>query len=120
MSLILTPYRSRCWRTDLQWPDKGGQTKPRKVMLWANRNGFFYVIDRTTGQFLLGKPFVEEDLASGIDAKGRPIRVPGQVPSTEGTLVHPGDRGGTGWYSPSYSPRTGLFYIPVWANYFSI
>ncbi len=100
---------------DMQW--KGA---PRKVMMWANRNGVFYVIDRTTGQFLLGKPFVEVNWMSGFDEKGRPIRVPGKAPTPEGTLIKPGNQGGTNWYSPSFSPKTGLFYIPAWVNYSSI
>jgi alcohol dehydrogenase (cytochrome c) len=99
---------------DMQW--KG---TPRKVMLWANRNGLFYALDRTSGEFLLGKPFVEVNWMSGFDEKGRPMRVPGKVPSKEGTLISPGNQGGTNWYSPSYSPRTGLFYIPTWAGYSS-
>jgi alcohol dehydrogenase (cytochrome c) len=94
-------------------PFKG---RTRKVMLWANRNGMFYVLDRVSGQFLLGKPFVKVNWASGFDERGRPIRVPGIVPSKEGTLVYPGNQGGTNWYNPSYSPRTGLFYIPAWEN----
>jgi alcohol dehydrogenase (cytochrome c) len=100
---------------DMQW--KGA---PRKVMMWANRNGVFYVIDRTTGQFLLGKPFVEVNWMSGFDEKGRPMRVPGKVPTPEGTVIMPGNQGGTNWYSPSFSPKTGLFYIPAWTNYSSI
>src|SRR5580658_4220428 len=100
---------------DMNW--KGS---PRKVMMWANRNGLFYVIDRTTGQFLLGKPFVEVNWMNGFDEKGRPMRVPGMVPSPEGTKVTPGNQGGTNWYSPSFSPRTGLLYIPAWVNYSSI
>ena len=100
---------------DMQW--KGS---PRKVMLWANRNGFFYVLDRATGQFLLGKPFVEVNWASGFAEKGRPQRVPGMVPTPQGTLILPGNQGGTNWYNPSYSPKTGLFYIPTWANYSSL
>jgi alcohol dehydrogenase (cytochrome c) len=93
------------------------QGRPRKVMFFANRNGFFYALDRTTGQFLLGKPFVEVTWANGFDEKGRPRRVPGKVPTIEGTLIYPGNQGGTNWYSPSFSPRTGLFYISTWANY---
>jgi alcohol dehydrogenase (cytochrome c) len=92
----------------------------RRVMLWANRNGFFYVLDRATGQFLLGKPFVDVNWASGFDEKGRPMRVPGKVPTAEGTIIFPGNQGGTNWYSPSFSPHTGLFYIPTWANYSSL
>jgi alcohol dehydrogenase (cytochrome c) len=99
----------------LEW-----QGSARKVMLWANRNGYFYVLDRTTGQFLLGKPFVEVNWATGFDEKGRPMRVPGKVPTIDGTLIFPGNQGATNWYSPSYSPRTGLFYIPTWANYSSL
>src|SRR6266705_2161821 len=89
-------------------------------MLWTNRNGFFFVLDRATGQFLLGKPFVEVNWASGFDEKGRPQRVPGMVPAPQGTLILPGNQGGTNWYNPSYSPKTGLFYIPTWANYSSL
>ncbi|HEY6340145.1 MAG TPA: PQQ-dependent dehydrogenase, methanol/ethanol family [Bryobacteraceae bacterium] len=100
---------------DMQW--KGSQ---RKVMLWANRNGLMYVLDRTTGEFLLGKPFVEVNWMTGFDEKGRPMRAPGKVPTPEGTRILPGNQGGTNWYSPSFSPRTGLFYIPSWVNYDSI
>jgi alcohol dehydrogenase (cytochrome c) len=94
--------------------------QPRKLMLWANRNGMFYVLDRTNGKFLLGKPFVKVNWATGFDEAGRPIRTPGIEPTKEGTLVYPGNQGGTNWYNPSYSPRTGLFYIPAWENSSSI
>jgi alcohol dehydrogenase (cytochrome c) len=93
------------------------QGTPRKLMLWANRNGFFYVLDRTTGKFLLGKPFVKVTWAKGLDDSGRPVKVPNMGPSSEGTLVYPGVQGGTNWYSPSYNPKTGLFYIPAWVDY---
>jgi alcohol dehydrogenase (cytochrome c) len=96
---------------DMDW-----QGSPRKVMLWANRNGMAYVLDRANGQFLKGFPFVKVNWADGFDAKGRPIPVPGIAPTKEGTLVYPGNQGGTNWYSPSYSPRTGLFYVPAWEN----
>jgi glucose dehydrogenase len=82
-------------------------------MLFANRNGFFYVLDRATGQFLQGTPFVKVNWASGLDKNGRPI----QTPPASGTPVWPGNQGGTNWYPPSYSPRTGLFYFSVWENY---
>lgn len=80
----------------------------------------FYVLDRATGQFLLGKPFVKVNWASGFDKSGRPIRVPGMAPSPRGTLVYPGDRGGTSWYSPSYNPLTGFFYVSCWDDYSSV
>ena len=99
---------------DMEW-----EGEDRKLMLWANRNGFFYVLDRVTGEFLFGRPFVEVNWASGLDGNGRPIRVPGMVPTREGTLIFPGNQGGTNWYSPSFSPETELFYIPSWLNYSS-
>jgi alcohol dehydrogenase (cytochrome c) len=94
--------------------------QPRKVMLWANRNGMFYVLDRTSGKFLLGKPFAKVNWATGFDENGRPIKTPGVDPTKEGTLVYPGNQGATNWYNPSYSPETGLFYIPMWENSSSI
>jgi alcohol dehydrogenase (cytochrome c) len=100
---------------DMDW-----QGKPRKLMLWANRNGFFYVLDRVTGKFLMGKAFVKQTWSDGIDADGRPIKNPEFWPKPMGGIVvFPGTQGGTNWYSPSYSPRTGLFYVPTWDNYSS-
>jgi alcohol dehydrogenase (cytochrome c) len=96
--------------------DRDWNGRPAKLMLWANRNGFFYVLDRATGAFLFGKPFVKVNWASGLDDRGRPI----QTPPAEGEAIWPGVQGGTNWYSPSYSPRTGLFYIPTWENYASL
>jgi alcohol dehydrogenase (cytochrome c) len=92
----------------------------RKLMLWANRNGIFYVLDRATGQFLSGKPFVEVNWMNGFDERGRPIRVPSKIPTVEGMAIYPGSEGATNWYSPSYSPRTGLFYVSAWAAYSSV
>jgi alcohol dehydrogenase (cytochrome c) len=87
-----------------------------KLMLWANRNGFFYVLDRANGKFIRGDPFVKVNWASGLDVSGRPIATP------QGTdaVTFPGVQGGTNWYSPSYSPRTGLFYVTAWENYGTI
>jgi alcohol dehydrogenase (cytochrome c) len=92
------------------------QGSPRKLMYWGNRNGFFYVLDRGTGKFLAGKPFVKVNWASGLDANGRPITTP-QPP---GSPTYPGIQGGTNWYSPSYSPSTGLFYLSTWEDYGTI
>ncbi len=96
---------------DIDW-----QGRTRKVMLWANRNGMFYVLDRISGEFMKGQPFVKTNWANGFDPAGRPIAAPGIVPTKEGTLVYPGNQGGTNWYPPSFSPHTGLFYIPTWEN----
>jgi alcohol dehydrogenase (cytochrome c) len=81
-------------------------------MLHANRNGFFYVFDRATGERLLSTPFVTHlTWASGIGADGRPIRLPNQEPSPQGTKVCPSQDGATNWFSPSFSPQTGLYYV---------
>jgi alcohol dehydrogenase (cytochrome c) len=106
---------------DLNYPTSaeaaaGGRGAPRKTMMWANRNGYFYVLDRATGEFLHGSPFVKVTWASGLDAKGRPI----QTPAPPGQPTWPGNQGGTNWYSPSFSPRTELFYVSIWENYASI
>src|SRR5581483_12243210 len=79
---------------------------PRKLLLQANRNGFFYVLDRTDGKFLGAKQFaLLQNWARGIDADGRPVRT-GNVPTAEGTRVCPGFSGATNWYSPSYNKLT--------------
>jgi alcohol dehydrogenase (cytochrome c) len=100
---------------DLDW--KGAR---RRVLLWANRNGFFYVLDRTNGEFLQGTPFAKITWAKGLDEKGRPMRAANMVPTPDGTKIYPGNQGATNWYSPSYSPHTGWFYIPIWDNYYSV
>jgi alcohol dehydrogenase (cytochrome c) len=92
--------------------------KTRKAMLWANRNGVMYVLDRTTGEFLQGKPFVKVNWMDGFDKDGRPRRVPGKLPGADGdgTPIMPTVLGGTNWYPPSFSPKTGLFYVSAWEN----
>ena len=91
--------------------DTNYRGQPRKLLVQANRNGFFYVLDRTSGKFLSAFPFVEKlNWAKGIDAQGRPIRT-GVQPTAEGTRTCPGFIGATNWYSPSYNPSTRLFYF---------
>jgi alcohol dehydrogenase (cytochrome c) len=83
----------------------------RHLLVQANRNGFFYVLDRTNGKFLRATPFVENlTWAKGIDTTGRPI-LSGLIPTAEGTTICPGIDGATNWFSPSYNPDTGLFYV---------
>jgi len=101
---------------DLQWPGAAGPAGSRKVMLWANRNGYFYALDRTTGKFLLGKPFVKVTWSTGLDETGRPMRINSVEPTEAGTDIYPSQTGGTNWYSPSFSPRTGLFYVSAWEH----
>jgi alcohol dehydrogenase (cytochrome c) len=96
---------------DIEW-----NGEPRRVMLWANRNGYFYVLDRVTGEFLDGTPFVRVNWSSGLDQNGRPI----PTPQPEGMPTWPGNQGGTNWYPPSFSPRTGLFYFSAWQDYATI
>jgi alcohol dehydrogenase (cytochrome c) len=92
--------------------DADWQGKPRKLMLHANRNGFFYVFDRVDGTLLLAKAFVKNlTWASGIGADGRPIKLPNQDPSPTGTKVCPSQDGATNWFSPSFNPATGLYYV---------
>lgn len=87
--------------------------RPRKVLVTANRNGFYYVLDRVTGEFLHAAAYAKQTWAKGIDSKGRPIVLPGTDPTPEGNLVYPSLQGSTNWPSPSFSPATGLFYVPV-------
>ncbi|MBS1857632.1 MAG: PQQ-binding-like beta-propeller repeat protein [Acidobacteria bacterium] len=88
------------------------QGRPRKLLLQANRNGFFYVFDRTNGKLLAAHTFVRNlTWASGIGPDGRPVRKPNQEPSPQGTLVCPSQDGATNWYSPSFNPASGLYYV---------
>lgn len=83
----------------------------RHLLVQANRNGFFYVLDRTNGKFLRSRAFIKKlNWATGIDASGRPI-LSDKVPTKEGTYICPGVVGATNWFSPSYNPSTGLFYV---------
>ena len=86
--------------------------RQRKLLVQANRNGFFYVLDRVTGEFLLGEPFVKKlTWASGIGTDGRPKLMPGQEPTDQGTRTCPAVVGATNWMSTAYNPATGLFYV---------
>jgi alcohol dehydrogenase (cytochrome c) len=91
--------------------DASVRGRERKVVAMANRNSFYYLLDRATGEFLTGTPYAQQTWAAGLDDRGRPILLPGKAPSAEGTMVYPGLHGGTNWFSPSYSPETGLFYV---------
>ena len=84
----------------------------RSVLLQANRNGFFYVLDRATGKPLLAKPFVTKmNWATGIGADGRPQLIPASEPSVRGTMGCPSVVGATNWMSPAFNPETGLYYV---------
>ena len=92
--------------------DREWEGKPRQLMLHASRNGFFYVFDRVNGKLLLATPFVKNlNWATGIGTDGRPIKVPGMEPTPAGTKVCPSQDGATNWFSPSFNPATGLYYV---------
>ena len=93
---------------DLNW-----RGKPRKLVVQANRNAFFYVLDRETGEFLMGKPFERQTWASGLDDKGRPILTKDALPTEDGLRICPGLGGGGNWMAPSYNPETNLFYFAL-------
>ena len=91
--------------------DAAWRGRPRKLLVEANRNGFFYVLDRITGEYLLGKVFATQTWARGLDPKGRPIVIEGTDPTPAGVKVCPTVEGASNWMSPSYSPRYGLYYV---------
>jgi alcohol dehydrogenase (cytochrome c) len=92
--------------------DSEYQGKPRKLLLQANRDGFYYILDRETGEFLTAVPFVKKlTWASGIDAKGRPILLPNSDPSPAGNRVCPSVHGATNWWAPSLNPDLGIFFV---------
>jgi len=96
--------------------------QPRKVVMMANRNGFFYTIDRATGKLIVGKPYVRTTWAKEIGPDGRPILLPGHIPDEKGSLTCPDITGGTNFWPPSFDPRSGLFFVnarEVCATYYA-
>jgi alcohol dehydrogenase (cytochrome c) len=110
-----TPHDTHDWDAN-QIPvllDATFQGRERKLVALANRNAFYYLLDRFTGEFLFGIPYAKQTWAKGLDTKGRPIVLPNTEPTVEGNLVWPSLQGATNWFSPSYSPLTKLFYVSV-------
>ena len=110
-----TPHDVHDWDSNqipvlIDMPLAGQQ---RKVVAFANRNAFYYLLDRETGEFLLGTEYSTQTWAKGIDKTGRPILLPDKEPTVDGNLVYPSLQGATNWMSPSYSPVTKLLYVPV-------
>jgi alcohol dehydrogenase (cytochrome c) len=87
--------------------------RQRKLVAIANRNAFYYVLDRITGEFLAGREYAKQTWARGLNAKGRPIRAPDSEPTEKGALIWPNLNGATIWFSPSYNPQTDLLYVAV-------
>jgi alcohol dehydrogenase (cytochrome c) len=92
--------------------DRVWKGKQRKLVLFANRNAFYYVLDRATGEYLMGKQYVRQTWAKpDLDESGRPMRLPGTDPTEKGNVVYPNSPGATNYQAPSYSPATGLHYV---------
>jgi len=114
-----TPDDGHDWDSvqDMMLVDRVWRGEKRKLLMHADRNGHFYVLDRTNGKFLSGTPFVYQNWNDGFDATGRPRIVPGSNSSADGSFfVYPTLGGGTNFQAPSYSPLTGLFYLAYSEN----
>jgi alcohol dehydrogenase (cytochrome c) len=108
-----TPHDTHDWDAN-QIPvlvDATVKGAKRKLVLTANRNAFYYALDRVTGEFIGGRDYAKQTWSTGLDAKGKAMVIPGKEPSDSGTLVWPSLQGATNWNSPAYSPRTNLFYV---------
>lgn len=91
--------------------------RPRKLIAQAARNGQFFVLDRATGKAIVSSEFVKTNWSIGYDEKGQPIPNPAKDPQLDGVLVSPNAGGATNWPPPSFSPRTGLFYVNAYRSY---
>jgi len=108
-----TPHDAHDWDSN-QTPilaDMDIDGTMRKTICWANRNGFYYVLDRTNGKFLKGAPFVKMTWASGLASNGRPIETQNAKVTPAGVLTSPGIGGGVNWQPSSYDPRTQIFFV---------
>ena len=85
--------------------------QPRKLIAQASRNGKFFVLDRTNGKAIVSTEYVKTNWSLGSDEKGQPVPNPAKRPQIAGALVTPNQGGATNWFSPSFSPQTGLFYV---------
>ena len=84
---------------------------PRKLVAQASRNGYYFLLDRTTGEHIVTAPFIYTNWAKGIAKDGRPIPNPEKEPKPDGVLVSPGSDGAANWMAPSFNPKDGLFYV---------
>lgn len=89
------------------------QGRKRKLIAQASRNGYFFLLDRTSGEHLLTAPFSKTNWSSGLNAKGQPMRDLAKDPQPDGTLVSPSSNGSTNWPPPSFDPQHGLFFVPT-------
>jgi alcohol dehydrogenase (cytochrome c) len=108
-----TPHDTHDWDAN-QIPvllDAEFDGRERKIVALANRNAFFYLLDRESGEFLHGNEYSKQTWARGLDESGRPIVIPGTDPTYDGNLVWPSLQGATNWFSPSYNPQTEQFFV---------
>jgi alcohol dehydrogenase (cytochrome c) len=89
----------------------------RKLMAIASRNGYFFVLDRSTGKNLVSAPFIDLNWSKGVDSLGKPIPDPAKEPKVDGTLVTPSSSGAANWFPPSFDPETGLLYVSTTPSY---
>jgi alcohol dehydrogenase (cytochrome c) len=108
-----TPHDTHDWDSnqDMMLVDRVFNGQPHKLLMHADRNGMFYVLDRTNGTFLAGTPFIRQTWNDGFDAKGRPMAKPGSDASPGGSVIAPTIGGATNFQAPSYSPVTGWVYL---------
>jgi alcohol dehydrogenase (cytochrome c) len=110
-----TPADDKDWDSNqipiLAEVDSGHGKEPS--VLWANRNGFYYVLERETGKFRKGVPFVQQTWTDGLDENGRPRPIPKSAFDLEGTVIHPGNNGATNWWAPSFDSELNLTFVPV-------
>jgi alcohol dehydrogenase (cytochrome c) len=102
--------------------DANFKGSPRKMLLQASRNGYYFVLDRVTGKSLLTTPFGPVNWATGVDAMGQPIPNPAKEPTPDGRIIAPDEGGLTNYRSPSFDAKTGLFVVsahPSWSIYFA-
>jgi alcohol dehydrogenase (cytochrome c) len=115
----VSPHDTHDWDA-VQTPvlfDGEYQGKPRKLLAQASRNGFFFLLDRATGEHLLTTPFIKSNWSLGLNAKGQPMPDPKKEPSRNGTLVSPSSNGASNWFAPTFDPVTGLFYVVASQSY---
>jgi alcohol dehydrogenase (cytochrome c) len=91
--------------------------RPRKLLSFVNRNGFYFAVDRTNGEFVAGQAYAKQTWAKGLDDRGRPIVLPNTSPTTDGNLVYPGLGGSSNWAAPAYNPLTNMIYVNATEDY---
>jgi alcohol dehydrogenase (cytochrome c) len=96
--------------------DLPGPAGPRKLLMLANRNGFYYLLDRMNGHFLKAAPFARQTWTAGIDANGRPIPLPASEADQKGRMVYPSNLGATNWWPPAFDPQLKLVFVPVFEH----